>query len=949
MRAARTFVSILSVATILPSTADPVPEGLERSDWQSIRAAHEAWKHEFREVDGQWQATNPGQRWTTTFDGRGFLATPKEASWTWGLRLESYGFGSNQQPVSGTPEIKVAGQRLSYHWQGGLEEWFVNDGRGLEHGFIVADRPAGALEGEPLAFTIGTMGSLKPSISSDQLTVHFRDKAGAPVLNYSGLKVWDAECTILKSWFERGNDGQFRIAVEEAGARYPITIDPIAQQAYLKASNTGASDSFGFAVSVSGDTVVVGASGEDSSTTGVNSTPDEGAADSGAAYVFIRSGTVWSQQAYLKASNTGGSDFFGRAVNVSGNTVVVGAWQEDSSSTGVNSFPNEGASNAGAAYVFVRSGTTWSQQAYLKAGNTGLADLFGYSVAVSGDTVVVGAPYEDSNTTGVNSTPNESAAQAGAAYVFTRSGTVWSQQAYLKASNSGSSDQFGNSVDVSGDAIAIGAPHEDSITTGVNSTPDNSASNAGAAYVFTRGGTTWTQQAYLKASNTGANDEFGWSVALSSDTMVAGARYEGSNTTGVNSTPNESAAQAGAAYVFTRAGTVWSQQAYLKASNTGATDQFGTSVAVAEDTLVIGAPNEDSSTIGVNSSQNNSATDAGAAYVFTRIGMTWSQQAYLKASNSGGNDGFGISVAVSGDTVAVGSQSEDSGTTGVNSTPNESTSQAGAAYVFTGLGPVITSPEIALEQPALTGLTDGVSSIGFGSVTVGDSSSRVFTVRNTGNGDLTGIAATFSGGNVGDFAVASAPAATLFPGASTTFTVTFTPGASGSRGSTLRVASNDADENPFDIALTGQGVSAQTAYNNAIASTSLTGNDALPTATPFGDGVENLLKYAFNMNLAGPDASTLPPGTGTSGLPSITTPAAAPAGTLRFEFLRRKGSGLIYTPEKSTTLDNPSWLPLTAAPAITSINDQWERVIYTEAPDPVPAPACFGRVEVTLP
>lgn len=136
---------------------------------------------------------------------------------------------------------------------------------------------------------------------------------------------------------------------------------------------------------------------------------------------------------------------------------------------------------------------------------------------------------------------------------------------------------------------------------------------------------------------------------------------------------------------------------------------------------------------------------------------------------------------------------------------------------------------------------------------------------------------------------------------------------------------------------------------SAIQDSGLTGDNALPNATPFNDGVENLLKYAFNMNLAGPDASTLPPGIGTGGLPAITTPEDAPEGTLRFEFLRRKGSGLVYAPRKSTTLDGATWSPLAAAPVVTSINDQWERVVYTEAPDLIPAPACFGRVEVTVP
>ena len=160
---------------------------------------------------------------------------------------------------------------------------------------------------------------------------------------------------------------------------------------------------------------------------GVDSMPNESASGSGAAYVFVRSGTTWSQQAYLKASNTGARDQFGYSVAVAGDTVAVGAYAEDSSTTGVDSAPDDtGGSNfnSGSAYVFGRGGTTWSQQAYLKASNTGNLDYLGYSVSVSGDTVVVGAYFEDSNTTGVNSIPNENAGNSGAVYVFVRSGTA---------------------------------------------------------------------------------------------------------------------------------------------------------------------------------------------------------------------------------------------------------------------------------------------------------------------------------------------------------------------------------------------------------------------------------------------------------------------------------------------------------------------------------------------
>src|SRR5688500_10328430 len=150
----------------------------------------------------------------------------------------------------------------------------------------------------------------------------------------------------------------------------------------------------------------------------------------------------------------------------------------------------------------------WTQQAYLKASNAHVYDNFGISVAVSGDTVVVGADTEDSSSTGVNSTPNDdgTAVNSGAAYIFTRSGTMWTQQAYLKPASFGTtqaSDFFGGSVAISHDTVVVAAEGEDSSTTGVNSTPDESSSGSGAAYIFTRSGTTWTQQAYLKPAAVG--------------------------------------------------------------------------------------------------------------------------------------------------------------------------------------------------------------------------------------------------------------------------------------------------------------------------------------------------------------------------------------------------------------------------------------------------------------
>jgi trimeric autotransporter adhesin len=351
-------------------------------------------------------------------------------------------------------------------------------------------------------------------------------------------------------------------ASTSSAATAPPLLDPLAQHAYLKASNTGPGDQFGYAVAMSGDTLVIGAYGEDSSAAGVDGDQaDNAASSSGAAYVFVRNGSTWSQQAYLKASNAGANDLFGYSVGVADDTIVVGAFMEDSSAAGVNGDQaNNGANGSGAAYVFVRDGTIWTQQAYLKASNTGMGDWFGWSVAISGDTVLVGALREDSGATGVNGDQSGSGAiDSGAVYVFVRNGSTWSQQAYLKPSNTDIHDEFGYSVAASGDTILIGASDEDSSATGVDGDQGNDgAPSAGAAFIFVRTGAAWTQQAYLKASNTGAEDFFGISVAISGDTALVGAFNEDGSATGVNGDQGSNGAvESGAAYVFVRNGAIW--------------------------------------------------------------------------------------------------------------------------------------------------------------------------------------------------------------------------------------------------------------------------------------------------------------------------------------------------------------------------------------------------------
>ncbi|MCA0350989.1 MAG: FG-GAP repeat protein [Chloroflexi bacterium] len=464
---------------------------------------------------------------------------------------------------------------------------------------------------------------------------------------------------------------------------------PPSQQAYLKASNTNLGDQFSSSVAIDGNTIAIGAPNESSAATGINGNQqDNSVISSGAVYIFVRTGTTWSQQAYIKASNPDFNDLFGHSVALSGNTLVVGAVNESSEATGINGNQTDNsAMNAGAVYVFVRSGTTWSQQSYLKASNAEAFDQFGWIVALDGNTLAVGANLESSNATGVNGNQSDNnAVRSGAAYIFVRTGTTWSQQAYLKASNTEANDNFAMALDLSGDRLVVGAVNEDSAATGINGDQSNNdAASAGAAYVFVRSGTTWSQQAYLKASNTEANDFFGESVTIDDSTVAVGAWWEDSSATGVNGDQNNNNTTfSGAAYVYSFDGVSWSQQAYIKASNTDTENYFGHALVLRGDRLIVSAYADDSAAIGINGDQQNAdAGGSGAAFVFARVGTVWSQQHYLKASNTGVEDTFGYTMATDGLSLVVGAWWEDSNATGIdgNQTDN-SAMNAGAAYVF---------------------------------------------------------------------------------------------------------------------------------------------------------------------------------------------------------------------------------------------------------------------------
>ncbi|MFT5058265.1 MAG: hypothetical protein ACI89E_001038 [Planctomycetota bacterium] len=382
------------------------------------------------ETESGFEARNPGQAWSIDFDGRGFWVQPDSKAWSWGLQLNSYGFEGNMLAVDEVACVAAESGSLAYDWNTNVQEWYINDTRGLEHSYTVRSRPASAGgKAGPLVFDLEVRGSLQAEVLGDGNGVRCVDPRGVAAVTYAGLHVFDAnEETQPAIFVASGN--HVSIVIQDRDAVYPLTIDRIAQEAYIKASNTEAGDNFGGSEAVSGNRIIVGAPSEDGPSSGVNGPEGNGLFKSGAAYIFEKVGGTWVQQAYLKASNPDVGDRFGAVVAISGDRAVVGVPFESSN----GSQSDNSLSNSGAAYVFELVGGTWTQVAYLKASNLGCVDWFGISVAISGDCIVVGSEHEDSGATGVNSNQNdESVPGSGAASVFERIGGAWVQRAYLQS------------------------------------------------------------------------------------------------------------------------------------------------------------------------------------------------------------------------------------------------------------------------------------------------------------------------------------------------------------------------------------------------------------------------------------------------------------------------------------------------------------------------------------
>jgi len=381
-------------------------------------------------------------------------------------------------------------------------------------------------------------------------------------------------------------------------ASHDTTLIAVAQKKLI-ASDPAIREVFGDALAMSGDTAIIGAQ-------------QDGAGFNGAAYIFTRSGNTWSEQQKLTALDGAADDRFGTSVAISGDTVVIGA-----------PFDNDMGGDSGSAYVFVRSGTTWTEQQKLTPADGADDDRFGIAVSLIGNTVVVGTPHDD------DACPTDPNCNSGSTYVFTRSGTTWTEQDKLIASDAAAGDKFGTALSFSGDRVVIGAPFD-----------EDTIFDSGSAYVFVRSGTTWTEEDKLKASDPTVNDQFGTSVALDGDTALVGAIFG-----------RDTGPQTGAAYVFTRSASTWSEEGRLAPGDGAQADHFGASVALSGNTALIGSRFNDAQ-----------APEAGAAYLFSRAGNVWTSEGKLTAADGAQNDAFGEAVALSGTAALVGALGDDGAT-----------------------------------------------------------------------------------------------------------------------------------------------------------------------------------------------------------------------------------------------------------------------------------------------
>jgi len=550
----------------------------------------------------------------------------------WTMSLLSYGYGDTSQRVAPvSPQASL--NRVEYQ-RGPLTEWYVNGPVGLEQGFTFSTPPSGA-NGQPLTIALRLSGDLNASLEQQGTALSLsRNSATRPDLRYAGLTARDANGQPLQAWLEL-KGSELHLRVRDAGARYPVVVDPVVQLAELTASDGADGDFFGISVAISGNTIVVGS---------VNATIG-GNAGQGAAYVFVKPASGWTnmtQTAKLTASDGQAGDGFGGSVGITGNTIVVGACSQSGLCNG-----------PGKVYVFLKPAGGWKTTskfaAELTASDGQSTDGFSNEMSISedGSTVVVGS---------ANATVGGQLDE-GAAYVFVKPAGGWqttTETAKLTPPYGEAYDVFCCvSISANGSTIFVGALQFDF--------PNNVPTGPGKAYIFVRPASGWKStsqaQAILTAADGNSGDLFGFcqagSSCLSSDgtTVLAPAPYANGFQ--------------GKAYIFVRPAGGWVSTSQFNAELTlsdGQADIFGWSAAVTNNLAVVGAV------------AGNGGT--GAAYVFARPTTGWVTTSNFNAqvvpSDGQIGDAFAFSLAVSGETGVVGSINHPAG----------SKNGPGAAYVF---------------------------------------------------------------------------------------------------------------------------------------------------------------------------------------------------------------------------------------------------------------------------
>jgi hypothetical protein len=580
----------------------------------------------------------------TTFAGSGISVRAVTGL----LELDLVGVGHGRHVAAVAGAAPHASRNSVLYRRGPLLEWYRNGPYGLEQGFTLYRRPAGSGR---LTIALRVRGSLSPRRSGSHML--FATASGRVALRYGNLSAVDATGRALPAQLSLAGE-RLELHIDDRGARYPLRIDPFIQQGakLIPDDESTRGGSFGFSVALSGDgnTALIGG--------------PEDAEGVGAAWVFTRSGSTWIQQGpELRTSGESGRGGFGGAVALSaeGNTALIGS-------------PDEG---LGSAWVFTRSGSTWTQQGSKLTGAEQVESYgqFGASVSLSGDggTALIGGSGDHNLT--------------GAAWVFKRTESTWTQHGpKLVASGESGKAQFGLSVSLSEDGLTalVGGPGN----------VEGDVDGVGAAWVFTLTGSSWTQQAKLTGKGEAGGALLGWSVSISrdGDTALIGGPDDSSDT--------------GAAWVFTRSGSSWSQQgSKLTGSGTNPAQQFGWSVAISSDgeTALIGGPYEGSDSF------------VGAAWVFTRSGSTWSQQGpKLTGAGEVGGGYFGQSVALSGDgdTALVGGSYDNhfQGATWAFARTESTWSQQGAKLTGrgeTGTGNSRFGTSVAISAGGTTALIGG--------------------------------------------------------------------------------------------------------------------------------------------------------------------------------------------------------------------------------------------------